>query len=332
VISTTDADSLDTLLRALATPPAALVDPSVPGKLLGRYRLQQRLGHGGFGVVYEAEDEVLERTVAIKVMRPAPADSQRALRFKREALLLARLHHRNVVTLYDYGVVDGVPYLVLERLRGETLEQRRSEGQLGARAALAIAVDVARGLAHAHQAGIVHADVKPSNVFLCDDGTVKLLDFGLGRWHASATDELVGGGTPAYMSPEQWRREPPTPASDVFATGALLYQLLTGRLPFRDDDKGKAPPLSALAGPRGLVELMARALCDDQRARFCDCAELLAALMACAGRRSSAPRAHSAVPRRRPRWSRMRPTALMMIDQRCARVGVERLTATAYVP
>jgi serine/threonine protein kinase len=288
-----DGSSIDRLIRAMvATQPSEVSELPLQPTRVGRYRLGERLGRGTFGVVYEAVDELLGRTVAVKLPRRMADAQLRALSLTREAQLLGRLSHRNVVTLHDYGLVDGAPYMVLERLRGQTLEELLLRGRLDARTALAVATDVARGLAHAHEKGIVHADIKPGNIFICDDGTAKLLDFGLGCHQGGDLVAVFGGGTPAYMSPEQWRRQPPTPASDVFAIGALLYHLLTGQQPFNSDDD--AADLQAPL-PRGLDALVARALCDEPGARFADCGELLAALVSYLGQTS--PRQRT---RRRP--------------------------------
>ena len=219
-------------------PPASFV----PGERVGRFELLREIGRGGFGVVFEARDLQLGRRVAIKAMRLSSleaAEAKWATRFASEAQAVARLNHPNIVTLYDHGVHRGIPFLVLELLEGETLQQRISRGQLTAAEALDVAVQVARALLHAHAAGIIHRDLKPSNVFLGQDGRVSVLDFGLARVSktvqatkgapdAELLSSLPSAGTRAYMSPEQWRGEAEDERTDVFAVGVLLRVALGG--------------------------------------------------------------------------------------------------------
>jgi serine/threonine protein kinase len=187
-----------------------------PGAVVGRFELVRELGRGGFGVVYEARDHELGRSVAFKAVRAGERASLQEERVLREAEAAARLSHPNIVTLYDAGRCEHGPYLVLEMLRGETLAARLSEEPVPLHEALRIASDVANALAHAHREGVVHRDLSPGNVFLCDDGRVKVLDFGLshafGRRH-------ISGGTPGYMAPEQWRGAPEDERTDVYALG-----------------------------------------------------------------------------------------------------------------
>jgi serine/threonine protein kinase len=254
--------SLDWLLRALVELPPGTELPCLAGDVVGGYVLGERIGRGSFSVVHEATD-ARGRTVAIKLLRPARVQPGA---LEREAMLVRRLDHPNVVALHDHGVADGASFLVLERLRGESLDQRLLRGPIAVAAALDIAVAVARGLAHAHAAGVVHADLKPANVFLCDDGRVKVLDFGLAELHvggAPANDG--GGGTPAYMAPERFRGGRPSFASDVFALGTLLYETVQGERPWRELSDGPAPSLSSL--PSRLQALLARALDERPGAR-----------------------------------------------------------------
>ena len=174
-----------------------------PGAVVGRFELLRELGRGGFGVVYEARARELVRLVAFNAIRPGNRSlaELRQRWLQREAEAAAQLNHPNIVTLHDFGRAEAGPYLILELLHGRTLQQRIESGPLPASEAVRIAIGVARALAHAHACGVVHRDLKPSNVFLCDDGTVKVLDFGLaGILTAGASS---GGGTPAYMAPEQ---------------------------------------------------------------------------------------------------------------------------------
>jgi serine/threonine protein kinase len=272
-------------MHAVAAAPA-LEEPRLAGELIGRYRLGERIGRGGFGVVYDAVDTELGRPVAVKLMRAR--DQVRAASFKREAMLVARLNHPNVVTLHDYGVDENTPFLVLERLRGEPLDQRIRRAPVEPGVAIDIAIEVARALEHAHAEGVVHADLKPANVFLCESGVVKVLDFGLGRLDGARDCDSGeggggGGGTPAYMAPERFLGERSSPASDVFAIGVMLYELITGALPLRDGghdllDGTAAPSLEGALLPDGLAGVVARALARDPAARFASAEELRVAL------------------------------------------------------
>jgi TolB-like protein/Tfp pilus assembly protein PilF len=209
-----------------APPPAA--PELMPGTTIGRFELVRVLGRGGFGVVYEARDRQLGRSVAFKLLKPGtrPYLAQESL--LREAELAARLSHPNIVTLYDVGQGAHGPYLVLELLSGETLASRLQRGPLPLAEALRVAVAVARGLAHAHQHGVIHRDVKPGNIFLCEDGQVKVLDLGMA--HAFGHRNLEGGTT-GYMAPEQRRGAPEDERTDVYALGVVLHVMLTGHLP-----------------------------------------------------------------------------------------------------
>jgi tripartite ATP-independent transporter DctP family solute receptor len=214
------------------------------GQVVGRFELVREIGRGGFGVVYEARDRELRRPVAVKAVRVGGALDARQQRLLYEAEAAARLAHPNIVTLYDVGHCDDGPYLVLELLRGQALEARLKEGALPVKDAIRIAIEVARGLAHAHAQGVVHRDLTPGNVFLCDDGQVKILDFGMA--HAFGRRK-VDGGTLAYMAPEQVSDAPEDERTDVFALGVILHRMLAGELPF---------PAGALGRERSAPELV----------------------------------------------------------------------------
>src|SRR5512133_1239736 len=205
-----------------------------PGAVVGRFELVRELGRGGFGVVYEARDRALGRPVAFKAVVAGPREAGRHDRLLQEAEAAARLSHPNIVTLYDVGRSEHGPYLVLELLRGQTLGQRLALGAISAREAVRVAIEVARGLAHAHARGVVHRDLTPGNVFLCEDGQVKVLDLGMA--HAFGRRK-VAGGTPSYMAPEQWRDAPEDERTDVFALGVMLHRMLSGDLPFRHEGR-----------------------------------------------------------------------------------------------
>jgi eukaryotic-like serine/threonine-protein kinase len=205
--------------------------------LLGdRYRLVRMIGSGGMGTVWEAEDETLGRPVAVKVLSESFAAGERAVRrFEREAQAAARLSGPYIAAVYDFGRSEGRPYIVMELVRGETLEDRLArEGPLPPREASRIATQVAEALEEAHRAGIVHRDVKPGNVMLTPAGDVKVMDFGIAAaaWAERVTTSGLVLGTPSYLAPEQAKSEKTTPASDVYALGAMLYEMVAGRPPF----------------------------------------------------------------------------------------------------
>ena len=251
-----------------------------PGTVIGRFEVVRELGRGGFGVVYEALDRELGRSVAFKLLQGSVKPSAREERLLREAEAAARLSHPNIVTLYDVGRCEYGPYLVLELLHGETLSRRLSSRPLALAEALRVAVEVAGGLAHAHARGIVHRDLSAGNVFLCDDGHVKLLDLGMAQAFGR---RKVDGGTPASMAPEQWRGAPEDERTDVFALGVMLYRMLAGEPPFPDDGGRSASgsrPARALEVPEApeLPEVIARMLAKDPVNRCRDANEVLAAL------------------------------------------------------
>jgi tetratricopeptide (TPR) repeat protein len=254
-----------------------------PGAIVGRFELLRELGRGGFGVVYEARDRELGRLVAFKAIRPGNRSlaELRQRWLQREAEAAAQLNHPNIVTLHDYGRAESGPYLILELLHGTTLQHRMEKGPIPVAEALRVAIGVARALAHAHACGVVHRDLKPSNVFLCDDGTVKVLDFGLaGILTAGASS---GGGTPAFMAPEQWRRDGEDERTDLFALGVIVHAMIAGELPFRASsgssavmEPGSAPPLTGV--PAALSSLVSRLLEKDRERRPSSAAAVLEAL------------------------------------------------------
>ncbi len=270
--------------------------------VIGRFELMRELGRGGFGVVYEARDRELGRTVAFKAVRAG--SGPREDRLLREAEAAARLSHPNIVTLFDVGHSEHGPYLVLELLRGQTLARRLAQGRLSVRESLRIAVEVAKALAHAHGEGVAHRDLTPGNVFLCEGGQVKVLDLGMA--HAFGRPKL-DGGTPAYMAPEQWRGAPEDERTDVFALGVILYRMLAGELPFRGDapPRGAAPALEVPEAP-GLADVVAAALQVDPVKRPRDGGTILSALSAIQGELDRAPEpTHGTAVRRRRRSRRI---------------------------
>ena len=257
--------------------------------IAGRYVLEESLGSGAMSEVWCATDRKLERRVALKLLAPQ-ADTER---FEREAHAVASLAHPNIVRLYDYGEDDGRPFMVLEFLPGGTLAERLATAQpLAEPDTRLIARDIAAGLAHAHAAGIVHRDLKPANVLFDEEGRAKLADFGIARLVVGAGAVTEAGtllGTAAYISPEQAAGEPAGPASDVYSFGVILYQLLTGRLPFESPDPfelvalhrtAPPPPLSQHRSdtPADLEAVVTAALVKDPTQRPADGAALLVAL------------------------------------------------------
>ncbi len=261
-----------------------------PGAVVGRFELVREVGRGGFGVVWEARDRELGRTVAFKAVAAGPAAPLREERLLREAEAAARLSHPNIVTLHDVGRSEHGPYLVLELLRGQTLAERLRHGALPVREAVRVALEVSKGLAHAHAQGVVHRDLTPGNVFLCGDGQVKVLDLGMA--HAFGHRKL-DGGTPGYMAPEQWRGAPEDERTDVFALGVLLFQMLTGELPFPEEGRhaasGALPPVLAVREAPALGQLAARMLDRDPVLRPRDAGAVAAPLQAFALELARAP-------------------------------------------
>jgi formylglycine-generating enzyme required for sulfatase activity/dienelactone hydrolase len=294
-----------------------------PGTVVGRFELVRELGRGGFGIVYEARDRELGRVVAFKAVRAGSRAPESCDRLAREAEAVARLSHPNIVTLYDVGRSALGPYLILELLHGQTLAQRLELGPLPLLEALRIAIEVASGLAHAHAHGVVHRDLTPGNVFLCDDGRVKVLDLGLA--HAFGWQKL-DGGTPAYMAPEQQSGAPEDERTDVFALGVMLYRMLANALPFPEDgghDRPSHPArLLEVREEPGLGELVSRMLERDPLRRPRDAGEVLASLQTFdrelrSSTAAGVPTHVSVAPRRRWRL----PLAIAVAIAACALVA-----------
>src|SRR4051794_793420 len=258
----------------------------------GRYRAQKRLGSGGMAEVWCAEDEVLGRRVALKLLGSRYAeDDEFRERFRREAQAAAGLAHPNIVGIFDRSEWDGTPYIAMELVDGRTLKDLvRDRGPLPPGMAVDLTIQVLRALAYAHRRGIVHRDVKPQNVILDDEGQAKVADFGIARAGASEmtqTGAIVG--TVQYLSPEQAQGHPVDARSDLYSAGVVLYELLTGQVPFdaespvsiaiKQINELPVPPGQLEPGlPRALEAVVMRALEKDPARRFQTAEEFIAAL------------------------------------------------------
>ena len=268
-------------------------DPLVGAVLDGRYRVEAMIATGGMSAVYRGLDMRLDRPVAVKVMDSRYARDQQFLtRFQREARAVARLTDPGLVAVYDKGIDDQHPFLVMELVEGGTLrELLRERGPMPPHAVAAVLQPVLGGLAVAHRAGLVHRDIKPENVLISDDGDVKIADFGLVRAVADAkiTSTSVILGTAAYLSPEQVGTGDAGPRSDVYSIGILAYELLTGATPFTGDsalavayqrmDHDVPPPSRVIGGvPAQFDHLVLRATARNPADRFADAQDMRAEL------------------------------------------------------
>jgi eukaryotic-like serine/threonine-protein kinase len=269
------------------------------GTLSGRYETSEKLGTGGMSNVYKAVDRILERTVAVKVLAEHLSDDERFVeRFKREALAVAKLIHPNIVQVYDTGVDEGRRYIVMEYVEGRSGAQiLQRQGPVEPEIAAEIGVQACAGLDYAHRRGIIHRDVKPGNLMVVGgpvgggEMIVKLTDFGIARAIEQTRITQVGSvvGTAAYLAPEQVRGEEATPATDVYALGVVLYQFLTGRLPYegsslaelavrQQNEKPLPPDTYNSEVPETLGAAVLRALEGDPNRRYASADELAAGL------------------------------------------------------
>src|SRR5438128_2830754 len=308
------------------------------GTKLGPYEIVAPLGAGGMGEVYRARDTRLGREVAIKVLPESfSKDPDRLRRFEQEARAASQLNHPNIVTVHDFGTHGGAPYVVQELLEGETLRERLRTGALPARKAVDYGIQVARGLAAAHEKGIVHRDLKPENLFLTSDDRLKILDFGLAKLAATegspaepnelstrtqATAPGIVMGTLGYLSPEQARGQTVDQRADIFALGAILYEMLSGASAFKrgssadtmsailKEDPPELPSDSKV--PPALDRIVRRCLEKQPNQRFQDASDVAFALEALSG---TATHLVNAAVQTRPwsRWAQRLIPALALI-------------------
>ena len=273
------------------------------GQSIAHYRIVKKIGAGGMGEVFLAEDTRLDRRVAIKVLLSASPSESQVARFQREARAAAALNHPNIVSIHELGQAGVTPYVVMEWLEGRTLRDVLDEGPLSLGTALGFARDIVQGVVAAHEKDICHRDLTPANIFITCDGRVKILDFGLAQMHstdqllASGSDSAATGvvttpgtmiGTTSYMSPEQLRGEPADHRSDIFAVGLMLFELLTGTRPFRESTVVESmhailkrpAPLDRIdpSVPRPLIDIVGRCLEKQPADRFESARDLAVAL------------------------------------------------------
>ena len=270
------------------------------GQILGRYRILEQIGAGGMGVVYRAHDEQLDRDVALKVL-PAGvlADDAARKQFRKEALALAKLNHPNIATVFEFSSQEEVDFLAMELIPGRPLSERLHGGAMPQPEIIRLVTQLADGLAAAHDQGVIHRDLKPANLFVTPDGRLKILDFGLAKHVPTASggdltrsitvDTGTVSGTVPYMSPEQLRGLPVDPRSDIYATGAVLHEMATGRRAFPQTQgaelmgailyESPAPARSAskYVSP-GLENIISKALAKDPSQRYQSARELRVAL------------------------------------------------------
>ncbi len=257
---------------------------SADALLNNRYRLTAQQGAGGMAVIYKARDEALGRTVAVKVLRPSlTADDTFVARFKNEARSIANLQHPNIVTVHDVGSQGPMHYIVMEFIEGQDLKKTiRSHGALGVDRAVNLGIQICGGLGYAHRAQIVHADVKPQNALLADGDIVKITDFGIAQALSDtqpAQRQSVVWGSPHYFAPEQAQGEKPTAASDVYSIGIVLFEMLTGRLPYLGANQQELAmahirePIPSVtefnpAVPESLARIIQKVMSKDPHARY----------------------------------------------------------------
>jgi serine/threonine-protein kinase len=318
----------------------------VVGELIaGRYELQELVGAGGMSNVFRAYDRLLERTVAIKVLHEQlGADEDYVERFRREARSVAQLTHPNIVTVIDRGEEDGRQYIVFEYIEGDSLKQVVNDGPLPIGDTLELALQVAEALAFAHDRGLVHRDVKPQNVLLTEEGRAKVTDFGIARsldvQGVTQTGTVLG--TSDYIAPEQARGQPVDRKTDIYSLGAVLYELLTGDVPYSGDNfvavamQHVHEPIPSVLERRPDVPLrldfaVQRAMAKDPDDRFDSMHDLVHELQACRVEAGSGPGegATMVVPARVARARRRRRAPRLRIPMLPVLLGIAAVAATA---
>jgi eukaryotic-like serine/threonine-protein kinase len=267
---------------------------------LGHYRVLEKIGEGGMGIVFRARDEQLDREVALKILPNGTlADEPSRKQFRTEALALAKLSHPNIETVFEFNSQDGIDFLALELIPGITLKEKLKDGPLPQKEVLRLGMQLAEGLAAAHSRGVIHRDLKPANLFITADGRLKILDFGLAKFAKTGfgsevtetftTDHSKISGTVPYMSPEQLSGLPLDPRSDIYSSGVILYEMATGARPFSSAQGARligailhqtpAPPssLNPLMSP-GLESVISKTLEKEPAQRYRSAGELSAAL------------------------------------------------------
>jgi len=295
--------------RELAAGPASNL--VTPGERIGHYEIVSFVGAGGMGQVYLAQDTVLRRKVAIKMLAPALAHDQRGLRrFEQEARAASALNHPNILTIYEFGEVNGLHFIASEYVEGPTLRQKLNEAPPDLNSVVDVATQIARALEAAHASGIVHRDIKPENVMIRADGLVKVLDFGIAKLNegqpqqtllppllaASLSMSMAGMviGSARYMSPEQARGQSVDARSDIFSLGVVLYEMVAGKAPFEGQTvsdviaeilKGTPRSLSEIIPeiPPALQEIVGTAMCKDRECRYQSAKEMVSDLQEFAG-------------------------------------------------
>ncbi|MBI2900556.1 MAG: protein kinase [Planctomycetes bacterium] len=261
------------------------VSQITPGKTIGRYEILRQIGRGGMGVVYEAKDTLLKRRVALKVLREDMVDPMMGRRLEKEAVTAARLKHPNIVTLFEAGIADGTRFLSMEYVEGRTLRDIMESPDVDIRRRVELVEQIARAVDYAHSRGVIHRDLKPGNVMIDAEGRPMVMDFGLARVlddfsHASRTGALVG--TPGYMAPEQimGTSADVNARTDVYALGVMLYEMLSGRLPFDGRNPSEicnkilqqdAPPIPGV--PADLEHVLRKAMHRDRNERYATAGE-----------------------------------------------------------
>lgn len=270
---------------SLESPLAGLRTPELrEGQALGHYRVVRKLGQGGMGAVYQAEDQELHRMVALKVLpglSPSAADSASRNRLLAEARAMSALTHPNIVTVHQVGSAEGVDFIVMEFVKGKTLAEWIPADGMPFRKLLELAMQIASGLAKAQVEGVVHGDVKPRNVMVTAEGEVKVVDFGVARMLKAQGASASPGGTAAYMSPEQARGEAVDARSDIFSFGAVLYEMASGRRAFDGVESvlhSEPPRLEGAQVPREFAKIVERCLRKDPNRRYQNIADVRIAL------------------------------------------------------